>query len=232
MAQSVDIYLANSNLLPDGWEDLATEVAGRYGTNFEVRFPQATRREALCAGILLRLVLGVRSDDDLIVGEFGKPRLTKGYPCFNLTDVDGWSVLAVASEEVGVDAETYRPRLGAMERAAAERVLSQEELRELDEAPEEQQPYLFIRMWTRLEAKLKGDGRGFTVDPDYEEATRGWHVATADAGNLCISCALRSDEPNIWLRPVSSEQLFDLLVRESSTVYQPERIDVPSDDFI
>lgn len=214
MERSVDIYLANSNLLPAGWEDLASEVAGRYGADYEARFPLSTREEALCAGMLLRLVLGVRTDDDLVIGPFGKPSLAKGYPFFNLTDVDGWTILAVASEEVGVDAETYRKKLGAMEAAAARRVLSPESLAEIERAPESVRPYLFIRKWTRLEAMLKGDGRGFSVDPDYEAATAGWHVATAEAGDICISCALRSGEPALWLRPVSSEQLCDQMRRE------------------
>lgn len=107
-------------------------------------------------------------------GPHGKPALPAPATTsltFNLTHSGAWALLVVArGMEVGVDLEKIDPYLD-YERLAA-RFFSPEENTALAAAPEGRRRREFYRLWTSKEARLKGEGRGFSVSDGAAQA--GW----------------------------------------------------------
>lgn len=118
---------------------------------------QEDRLHCAAAGLLLRRVLGVARDEDIVLGEQGKPMLAAGGVHFNLTHGGDFAALAVFSAPVGVDVEPVRRERKL--RIPRRYLLPEEQAwLERDNTPER-----FGWLWTRLEAVLKADGRGLTL---------------------------------------------------------------------
>jgi len=142
------------------------------------------RLHGIAAGLLLRRVLGVREDRDLHIGAHGKPALTAGAPCFNLSHGGNWAVLAVFHAPVGVDLEPEDRTPIRIPR----RYLLPEEQDWLERAT----PGGFAWLWTRLESALKADGRGLSLENrtfSVLEEGPPWHVQTFSHDGHLISCA-------------------------------------------
>ena len=110
----------------------------------------------LAAGLLLRSVLGVTRDDDLVYGEFDKPELADGRIQFSLSHAGHYAVLAVSEHPVGVDIEPI-----AKPQVLPRKMLTQEEMKWLEENPS---PKDFCILWTRLESALKAEGCGLALE--------------------------------------------------------------------
>ncbi|MGL4511918.1 MAG: 4'-phosphopantetheinyl transferase family protein [Lacipirellulaceae bacterium] len=106
------------------------------------------------------------------VGPGGKPRLVGGGPEFNLAHSDGWGVLAVAAEAVGIDLE--RPREVATRDALARRWFAPSELARFLATDDPQRE--FFRLWTAKEAvvKLAGVGVGELLRAFATPSGDGW----------------------------------------------------------
>lgn len=119
---------------------------------------EALRR--LTAGLLLRRVLGVSRDEDLIVGPYGKPALARGGPHFSLSYAGERVLLSVAPTIHGADMEpvTFVPP------ALVRRCLTPEEFALWRTAPDPDD--LFCRFWTGKESLMKATGLGMRLAPD------------------------------------------------------------------
>lgn len=97
---------------------------------------------------------------ELVEGAHGKPYL-KEYPLihFNISHCMGLAVLAIGDCVVGIDAECVRPYREPL----LKRVLSDAELRQMEEAGESEREELFFRFWTLKESYVKAVGCGITV---------------------------------------------------------------------
>ena len=165
--------------------------------------PEQDKLHSTAAGLLLRHVLGVISDGDLRCGQFGKPELTAGAPCFNLSHGGNYVVLAVSETPVGADIEPVGEKLPI---AIPKRWLLPEELALLEE---DTTPECFARLWTRLESALKADGRGFLLeDRNFSVLEDGvWHFRTVSYDGHILSCA--SDGPfEMNITKLSAEELL------------------------
>lgn len=125
------------------------------------------------------------SPETIARGEHGKPELPGG-PKFSLSHHSGkYAVLAVSDMEVGVDIEPVTDRKPIIPR----RFLRPDELEWLGEEPS---PERFARLWTRLEAALKADGRGFDLENrDFSVLEEGspWCFRTVEYEGHIITCA-------------------------------------------
>ena len=134
---------------------------------------------------LLRHALRI-SPEELTRNAHGKPALPAGGRCFSLSHHSGsYAVLAVADGEVGVDIEPVSDRKIIIPR----RFLRQDELDWLGTDPD---PERFAVLWTRLEAAIKADGRGFDMehrDFSVVESGQPWHMHTFAHDGHVISCA-------------------------------------------
>lgn len=148
------------------------------------------RRRYLAAHLALRRTLApyVGQPPESLTferGEWGKPRLAGANgPRFNLSHSSDVALLAIAaSREVGADLERVRPMPGCLDLARAYFAPGEREALGAVEEPERDQ--MFLRLWTRKEALVKGAGMGlelpldaFTVPLQPNEA----EVAIPDAG--------------------------------------------------
>jgi 4'-phosphopantetheinyl transferase len=127
-----------------------------------LRVVRAVRR-FVAARATLRLVLaghtGVRpSMIEFEHGPNGKPRIARGGPHFNASDSGDTVVVAVASDEIGVDIEVSRA-LRDRDRLAR-RICTQDELLQLSDLPESERTDALLALWTFKEAALKAIGTG------------------------------------------------------------------------
>lgn len=135
-------------------------------------------------------------------GPHGRPVVTGVDLHFSLSHSARLSLLAFATEPVGIDVEAIPPPRTVAE---VRDVLHPREAAELATLPRDLRPAAFTRVWTRKEAYLKGLGIGISGDPsaDYvgTAATvpplEGWTVTdVAVAGNHRAAVAVRSAGPS------------------------------------
>jgi 4'-phosphopantetheinyl transferase len=117
------------------------------------------RLRCLAGGLMMRRLLGVREDGQIVEGSYGKPLLTGAGPQFSLSHAGDYAVLAVGERPCGVDIE----RTERMRPLAAKYCMTPEEyaIFERADAPEE----FFCRLWTGKESVMKGTGLGMRLAP-------------------------------------------------------------------
>jgi len=124
---------------------------------------EAARRRFIGARAVLRSILGRAVGIDaknvaFAYGKHGKPRLAAGGPCFNTTDSGDVVVVALASEELGVDVEVVRS-LTRRDRLAR-RICTDREIEALESMSKTERETALLRLWTCKEAGLKAIGTG------------------------------------------------------------------------
>jgi len=130
------------------------------------------RRNYIVDHARLRLILNAYTQStpaDLIfaINKFGKPEIAApASPLrFNLSHTEGISLLAVCRHSpVGIDVEAVRPINDWRE--VAEYHFAPPEITALLDTPEADRQNAFFRCWTRKEALLKANGRGFSIALD------------------------------------------------------------------
>lgn len=143
--------------------------------------------------VLLSRVLGVKGDA-LVVDPYGKPRLVDDPAEISLSWVPGIAVLAVAEAAVGVDVDPLRAEYTELDRLALERAVGPELATEWMTGAEwgAAAGRRFSEVWTRLEAILKADGRGFLAEPrDHPDVLTGWETMHVDLDGFVVCVAAR-----------------------------------------
>jgi 4'-phosphopantetheinyl transferase len=125
----------------------------------------AARRRFIGARAFLRSILGraIAVEPENVAfsyGRHGKPRLADGGPYFNATDSGDTVVIALASDEIGVDVEVAR-RLKRFERLAR-RICTDREIETLERMSPRDRDAALLRLWTCKEAGLKAIGTGLS----------------------------------------------------------------------
>lgn len=165
--------------------------------------PYSSRREAAGVGALLRDVLGVYEDTQLVRSSFGKPELADtNAPSISISHAAGTVVLAVSEAArlsggpIGVDIES----MDEVSPLAVSRMAATEERAWIDAAGNQRDRCRrMCQVWTRIEAVLKAQGSGFSVDPGKDGLPDGWNVSFTEYDGGVISCAARS-MPRIVLK--------------------------------
>ena len=165
--------------------------------------PYSSRREAAGVGALLRDVLGVYEDTQLVRSSFGKPELADtNAPSISISHAAGTVVLAVSEAAqlsggpIGVDIES----MDEVSPLAVSRMAATEERAWIDAAGNQRDRCRrMCQVWTRIEAILKAEGVGFSIDPRKDGMPDGWNTSSVTYGRCVISCAARST-PRIVLK--------------------------------
>lgn len=124
----------------------------------------ASRRQSIAARGAMRLILGAvtgRASTELEIGvsTFGKPYLSDGAVCFNLSHSNGWIALAVSSgAELGLDIQYKSPSINAD--IVADFLFSEREAAAWKMLPDAEKLPALYRLWTCKEALSKGVGEG------------------------------------------------------------------------
>ncbi|MDR2405265.1 MAG: 4'-phosphopantetheinyl transferase superfamily protein [Deltaproteobacteria bacterium] len=119
------------------------------------------RLRSLSAGLLLRHALGVTSDEELLLGPYGRLELIALFPHFSLSHSGDYAALSVADIPHGLDMENLERGLNY--KAIAKRIFTGDEYRDNQERLTE--PLFFFSVFTRKESLMKATGLGFHLDP-------------------------------------------------------------------
>jgi 4'-phosphopantetheinyl transferase EntD len=209
----VDLHIMPLTDAPEDWASHLGIVCPRYQGKATTKAPEPARLGEFAAGLLLAAVLGVRSDDALALGPEGKPELAAGSPHIGLSHDDGMAVLAVAPGVVGVDVEEVPAQYGRLQRDALRRVLSGEGLAQVEASPDP--AVAFALAWTRVEAVLKADGRGFAFDVRGGNLPQGWKTTHALVDGHAVTCATR-EGPAPLVHRLGMREAISLLEGEQS----------------
>jgi len=181
----LQLYMADIRPLAQREEQAISLLPARRREMAQAISLSEDRLLSAAAGLLLRAVLGITSDDALCTGTWGKPFLPGG-PCFSLSHGGHYAVLAVFPFEVGVDIEPLRqpPRVLPV------RFLTSQERNWYESEPSGER---FYHLWTRLESALKTDGRGLSMAENRSfsvlESGAPWYLETFTHDGHIISCA-------------------------------------------
>ncbi len=173
------------------------------------------RLRSLAAGLLLRAVLGITQDSDLVCEANGKPVSASGFPFFSLSHSGDYAMLAVGDLPLGADLE--HPR--SVSHAAANRLFSAAEL-----AWAENDPLRLLLLWTGKESVMKYTGQGLllpgraiVLQPDAKTASLAhnvwcWHSGVFDRH---IWSLVSADEAPPVLKQLDTDVLLAPLPRSS-----------------
>lgn len=145
--------------------------------------------------ILLNEILHV-SPGDLVYGEHGKPYLKDGSVFFSLSHDEDASVLAVSDVEVGVDIERAGKKVnwGVVKKAFPKDYADDLEFISKHRHPEDL-PFMFTRYWTCIEAMVKADGRGLTLDIKNNQSwINQWNLEHRIMHGFIITVATRKEK--------------------------------------
>ncbi len=122
------------------------------------------RLRSMGAGLLLRSVLGVESDEDIVYGVYDKPNLSNDGLHFNLSHGGDYVILASGDCRLGVDIEKLR----SFDPAVAERCFTPLECAEFEKPglTTEESQAVFFKLWTAKESVMKASGLGFHLPPE------------------------------------------------------------------
>jgi len=182
---------------------------------------EGAARRFIVARAVLRSLLGRATGVDpadviFAYGEHGKPRLAAGGPFFNASDTGDFVVVALASTELGVDAEVIRPL--ARRKQLVRRICTQREFEAIESVPETERDAAFLGLWTCKEAALKAVGTGLSggvrnieIDLRPDEPPRlhrlrgeveGWTLVRATLSpEVVCTIVFRGDGPQVSIRP-------------------------------
>ena len=167
------------------------------------RFRQE-RDRLLClgAGYLMMRAVGIRREEEILIGENGKP-YAPGYPPFSISHSGVWCILAAGTQRtIGADIEA----VCEAHLDAAGAVLTPGELAWMARDPVER----FFRLWTWKESLMKATGLGMALEPREIEALsfamgrpvrllgREWHAC--EGGREGYRFSVCADEPIGGLR--------------------------------
>ncbi len=200
----VEIHILNTGILEGEDERILPLIAPCYALKYEKMKVKRAKLQELGAGYLLYKVLGVTKDEELTLGEKGKPGLSlenvRGlernsghsgddsnnpvFTEFSISHAEDYVILAVSTKPIGVDIERCdRLTLQVLERvlpaAYYEKVAKSTDIRE------------WAKAWTSIEAILKAEGSGFSHDPrQREDLPDSWHIESfMIKEELMVSCA-------------------------------------------
>ncbi len=157
------------------------------------RFAAHQRRFQISHGATRRILAGylgcAPKDVALRHGPRGKPYIDGDGPSFNLSHSGDLALVALASNELGVDVEKVR-RLESL-RQIAQRHFSDAEYAALKALDEGEQELAFYRCWTRKEAYIKALGEGLSMALD------SFDVSIGEAAAF-LACHDGREDPARW----------------------------------
>lgn len=142
---------------------LAGRVPAAYLDRIDRVNNPTVKLQALGEALLVAGIAGLTTNDDLAIGEWGKPEPASGAFHMNLSYSAARAVLGLSPVVVGVDiqpapAEVDRNTVRTLRRGGYPVPP------EMDDHPERLSPAEFAHCWTQVEAILKAEGTGFCED--------------------------------------------------------------------
>ncbi len=180
----IDLYLASACELAAHSAQALSLLYAKRRAEAESFWEEKDRLLHCAAGLLLRSVLGVTQEEQLVCGEFGKPELVDASVQFSLSHAGHYAALAVSDGLVGVDIEPLqKPQV------LPRKMLTGEEMAWLEAHPSAED---FCLLWTRLESALKAQGCGLALEKrEFSLLTDAapWHWRSLVHEGHLVTCA-------------------------------------------
>ena len=157
----IELYLTNIKKMENSYIDLLGKLTPKRREKTERYLFLQDRLRCMAGGLLLKEVLGIQRDEELIINVYDKPSLRQGGKHFNLSHSGDYVVLAVDVCEVGVDIE----RIECADMAVAERCFQKDELDYVTNSKEDRNQR-FFSLWTLKESLMKATGLGLSLPPE------------------------------------------------------------------
>ena len=101
------IYYCTAEEIEPIYDDAAELVTAKRRKKAERLLKKEDRLLSVGTSLMLRSVLKINSDEEMLYNEHGKPYLEHG-PCFSISHSGNTAVLAVSENEIGADIEKLR----------------------------------------------------------------------------------------------------------------------------
>ena len=180
------LYFYDAETEGDVPEEVVAQFPAYYAARCRGANADTVRMQAAGSALLLKEHFGVTSDEQLVRGDHGQLSV-KGDPRHLCLSHSGpVTVLAIAETPVGVDLE----RVHETSEPTVRRLFPPAFRQELEGREGEERDETFTRLWTRLEAALKADGRGLTAPrEDFESILAQYDIQTEKTGDCYVSVA-------------------------------------------
>ena len=209
------IYWCEAEELRKYWQQGTTLLTEKRREKTLRLVKEEDRLLSLGAGLMLRTVLKISSDDEIKYNEHGKPYFEHGKhdfehgTHFSISHSGNIAVLAVSKDEIGVDIEKLRaPNAAVIRRCFTEK----EALRAQNSAEE------FTRLWTEKEAVLKLLGTGFSLSPKsfclvpqqerYSVLSTELCIFHTEISNMPLSAAFCGSDSAFTIKKLSAAELL------------------------
>lgn len=203
------IYYCKSDELLPFWQQGIELVTESRKLKVKRLLNENDRMLSIGAGLLLRSVLKITSDDMLGYNEHGKPLFNEhGY--FSISHSGNVTVLTVSENDVGADIEMLRK---PNERLLL-RCFSAEEIDFVKDSSEK-----YTRIWTEKEAVLKLLGTGLSISPgsfslvpiknEYELFGKKIKILRTEIDKMPFSIAFCEKDFEFEIKKLSVEELLE-----------------------
>lgn len=180
------LYFYDAETAGDVPEELIAQFPASYRTRYRDANVETVRMQAVGSALLLKEHFGVTSDEQLVRGEHGQLRVRYDPRHLCLSHSGPVTVLAIDEGPVGVDLE----HLHETSEPTVRRLFPPSFRTELEGKEDEERDETFTRLWTRLEAALKADGRGLSAPrEDIEDILTRYDIQTEKIGDYYVSVA-------------------------------------------
>ena len=212
MTEEVQVWVASLDVSDARHESLSRVLPADERNRAASLSPVAARRFVVARGILRNLLSGFTGTPpdklEFSYGHSGKPLLVgRDDIHFNISHSADLGLFAFAPDRpVGVDVENERPVRRLLD--VAQRFMSEDELRSLAAAPEQERNSAFLKSWVVREARLKAEGKGI------------WNVSGKDGSSTSLSHRLFAPRQNYIAAvaaPESNWRLFTCAMKDGRT---------------
>lgn len=185
---SVELFFYDAEQEGDVTEAQIAEFPTFYEERYRAAKVDTVRQQAAGSALLLKEHFSVTADEQLVRGEHGQLSVKDDPRFLCLSHSGPLTVLAVSDEAVGVDLE----RIHTISEPTVHRVFPPSFQGELESVEGEERDATFTRLWTRLEAALKLDGRGLTAPrAEFEDILSRYDITTKQIGSYYLSVATK-----------------------------------------
>lgn len=157
----IEVYLTDIRKLAAEYELYLEDITPKRREKAERYIFLADKLRCIAGGLLMKEILGIKKDEEIILNSYGKPALLNGEKCFNLSHGGDYVVLAVDLFPLGVDIE----RIESADMAVAQRCFQKSELEYLTNGRGNREEK-FFELWTLKESLMKATGLGLSLPPE------------------------------------------------------------------
>lgn len=200
----VNVYFINHNELNSEYfgknsqklADICATLPSHYTTQIETVKNANRKTELLASALLLQRHLGIQKDSDFAISKEGCLSLPDGSRNFCISHARDYTILAVSEDglTIGADIEELHNDMDEKQirhrMLVAKKVMPPALLEQYLAASSAEEPLVFTTLWTRVEAMLKAEGKGFHLDPlEHPELFDKWNNFVCEHDSHIVSVA-------------------------------------------